>query len=110
MKRYSTEQIRELIITGNKKKFYDQHFWRNTLRPRILFRDGYECVHCKREGKVKVAKENKIDINHIKSLEEYPELAYEESNLEAICVHHHNIADNKKFEVKRKEQLNEERW
>ena len=110
MKRYSTEEIRELIRTGNKKKFYDQYYWRYILRPRILHRDGNECVHCKREGKVKAVEEYKIDINHIKPLEEYPELAYDENNLESICVHHHNIADDKQLEIKRKEQLNEERW
>ena len=118
MKRYSTEEIRELIRIGNKKKFYGQRYWRYVIVPRIRKRDNNECQHCKLEGRVKTFKKDengkrvgyKLDVNHIKPLEEYPELAYEDDNLELICVHHHNIADEKKLEIKRKKPLNEERW
>ena len=110
MKRLSVEEIKKLVSEDNTKKFYDQYYWRHRLRPVILQRDNYECQHCKKEGKVKLSKFCKIDVNHIKPLAEYPHLAYDESNLEAICVYHHNIADNKKTATKKRTLLNEERW
>ena len=112
MAKYSVEEIIELIDSGNKKKFYDSYYWRNIITPKILKRDNYECQECKREGKVTTKQENKLDIHHKKELELYPELAYEEENLETVCVRHHNILDNKILNnnKKRKKFINEERW
>jgi 5-methylcytosine-specific restriction endonuclease McrA len=108
---YTAEQITKLIADGNKKKFYDDSYWIN-LSNRILQRDGNECQECKKEGKLTIKQhDKKLDIHHIKELETNPELAYIESNLETVCVHHHNILDNKKFNVNKKEKfMNEERW
>lgn len=108
---YSVEEIKKLVATGNKKKFYDERFWRTILAPRILKRDNNECVECKKEGKVTTKQQKKLDIHHIKELEDFPELAYVESNLETVCVHHHNILDNKNINNKKKNKfVNEERW
>ncbi len=108
---YSTEQIKQLIQEGNKKKFYDDTYWKK-LSKEILERDRYECQECKKEGKLTIKQQGrKLDIHHIKELETNPELAYVKSNLETVCIHHHNILDNKQFNVKRKEKfINEERW
>lgn len=109
---YTTEEIKELIKTGNKKKFYDDSYWKNYLTKKILERDNYECQECKKEGKLSIKQQGKkLDIHHKKELEEYPELAYDENNLETVCVHHHNILDNRKIFInKPKKILNEERW
>lgn len=109
---YTTEQIKELIKIGNKKKFYDDFYWRKILTKKILKRDNYECQECKKEGKLSIKQQRKkLDIHHKKELEEYPELAYDENNLETVCVHHHNILDNRKIFInKPKKFLNEERW
>lgn len=110
---YTLEQRKELIATGNKKKIYDDPYWRNYLSPKILRRDNYECQECKKEGKASIKQQGKkLDVHHIKELEEYPELAYEESNLETVCVHHHNILDNKSIHnhKSKKRFINEERW
>lgn len=108
---YTAEQITKLIADGNKKKFYDDSYWIN-LSNRILQRDGNECQECKKEGKLTIKQhDKKLDVHHIKELETNPELAYIESNLETVCVHHHNILDNKKLNVNKKEKfMNEERW
>lgn len=108
---YTVEQIIKLIVDGNKKKFYDDRYW-ITLANRILERDGNECQECKREGKLTIKQHNKkLDIHHIKELETNPELAYEESNLLTVCIHHHNILDNKTFNRNKKQKfINEERW
>lgn len=111
---YSIEQIKELIATGNKKKIYDDKYWRFYLSPKILKRDNFECQECKKEGKLTIKEHGKkLDIHHIKEIEQYPELTYDEDNLETVCVHHHNILDNKnQFNNKqnKKKFINEERW
>lgn len=108
---YTIEQIRELIRNGQKKKFYDDGYWKYYLSKKILKRDNNECQECKREGKLTIKQHGKkLDVHHIKELEQYPELAYEESNLETVCVHHHNILDNKNITIKENKFINKERW
>ncbi len=102
MKIFTVEEIRELIITGNKKKFYDSYYWRFVITPKILERDDYECQECKKEGKITIKKhKKKLDIHHKKELKEYPELAYDFNNLETVCIMHHNILDNKNLMKKK---------
>ena len=69
--------------------------------------------NAKRNGKLTIKEHNKkLDVHHIKELEEFPELAYVGSNLETVCVHHHNILDNKNQfkKTNKKKFINEERW
>ena len=109
---YTTEQIRLLILNKEKEKLYKDSTWIN-LSKKILDRDRYECQECKKEGKLTIKQhKKKLDIHHIKELETNPELAYVESNLITVCVHHHNILDNKDFNKnnKKKKFVNEERW
>ncbi len=108
---YSVQQIKQLIAEGNKIKFYKDNYWK-TLREKILSRDNYECQECKKEGKLTIKQHGrKLDIHHIKELEEHPELAYTESNLETVCVYHHNILDEKHINgTTRKKYINEEKW
>jgi len=68
-----------------------------------------------KEGKLTIKEHGKkLDIHHIKEIKEYPELTYVESNLFTVCVHHHNILDNKnQFNIERRNKnkfINEERW
>lgn len=111
MKIFTTEEIRNLITTGNKKKFYDSYYWRHVITPRILSRDNNECQECKKEGKITIKRHGKkLDIHHKKELEKYPELAYEEKNLETVCIKHHNILDNKYAKNINNNFDIEERW
>lgn len=106
---YTVEEIKELIKSGNKKKFYDDIDWKN-LSKIVLKRDNNECQECKKEGKLTIKQhKKKLDVHHKKELEEHPELAYEINNLETVCVHHHNILDNKVF-IRKEKFINEERW
>ena len=108
---YTVEQIKQLIAEGNRYKFYKDPYWRN-LSTRIRQRDNNECQECKKEGKLTIKQhDKKLDVHHIKELEKFPELAYEESNLETVCVNHHNILDEKNIRVNSKKKfINEERW
>lgn len=111
---YTVEQIKELISKGQKKKIYDDGYWKNYLSKEILKRDNYECQECKKEGKVTLKEhDKKLDVHHIKEIEQYPELTYVKSNLVTACVHHHNILDNKNpynNKPHKKKFVNEERW
>lgn len=89
-------------------KFYKSKAWQY-IRYRVLERDNYECQECKRQGRVftdfhKPDKHKRLDIDHIKSLARYPELALEMQNLETLCVKCHNKKENRfhKFQSKNK--------
>ena len=64
---------------------YTSARWKHK-RDKILRRDGYKCVKCKRYGK---SVEAKI-VHHIKEADAFPELAWEDNNLESVCMACHN--------------------
>jgi len=69
--------------------FYNSGDWR-TKRQEILARDHYECQWCKAEGRVTVADISTLEVDHIKELAEYPELALDDNNLRTLCKDCHN--------------------
>ena len=75
---------------------YNSVRWRQK-RKSILRRDGYLCRWCRRYGKNVEAD----TVHHIKHVDEYPELAYEDSNLISLCTGCHNKAHPEKAKVKR---------
>jgi len=102
------EEIRILKNTNSIKKFYNRSAWRRKSKE-ILKRDNYECQIHKRRGKYARAR----NVHHIKELKEFPEFAYDDENLEAVCIRCHNELHPEKlerFRNKEKEFINEERW
>lgn len=85
-----------------RRKFYNSMAWRN-LRDEILSRDNFECQWCKAEGKVSTRFNTIIEVDHIKELEHYPELAMEPSNLRCLCKECHNKRHNR-FEYKSRQK------
>lgn len=89
-----------------KRKFYDSRHWK-AMRNAVKRRDNYECQECKRNGYVTIdtneyserAKRKKIAlvVDHIKELEDYPELALDDENLETLCVRCHNKKHGRYF-------------
>jgi len=69
----------------NTEAFYLSSKWKRK-RKAILKRDGYLCQICKRYGRRTDAQ----TVHHIKHLDEYPELALENSNLISVCNACHN--------------------
>ncbi|MGG3383070.1 HNH endonuclease [Heyndrickxia faecalis] len=102
-----------------KRKFYDSAEWKQ-IRERVKARDNYECQECKRQGRVTVdtnqysenAKRKKIQlvVDHIKELENYPELALDMDNLETLCVNCHNKKHRRVFVRKPNKWEHDERW
>lgn len=69
--------------------FYGSGEWRQK-RQEIIERDNYECQWCKEEGRVTVAEDSSLEVDHIKELEEHPELALDNDNLRTLCKDCHN--------------------
>ncbi|MBU5214572.1 HNH endonuclease [Heyndrickxia oleronia] len=82
-----------------KMRFYKSSEWKS-LRLQALERDNYECQECKRQGEVYTDqhdpdKHKRLDVDHIKEIEDYPDLALELDNLQVLCVWHHNEKHNR---------------
>lgn len=103
-----------------KKRFYRSKEWcgKDGVRLEALKRDNYECVHCKKEGKVTVdsiktpgeRKEVKLNVDHIYPIEHYPKLALTLDNLQTLCVYHHNVKEGRIFKRKKNKWEDDEWW
>lgn len=82
-----------------RAKFYHSGDWRR-VREQVLKRDNYECQWCKAEGRVTTAKTATLEVDHIKELQYYPELALEPGNLRTLCHDCHNKRHNRHKEKK----------
>jgi 5-methylcytosine-specific restriction protein A len=102
--------LNEYKTIEQKRKFYDSSDWRR-LRKQVLERDNFECVWCKKEGKVTVRDGAILEVDHIKELETHPDLALDIENMRTLCKHHHNVRHNR-FDGKetKEKKWNDERW
>lgn len=91
--------------------FYLSRAWKDK-RLEILSRDNYECQWCKAEGHVTTTDHSILEIDHIKELDDYPELALDDDNLRTLCKDCHNKRHERfQFSKKVKEiKWNDERW
>lgn len=103
----TTEEIIKFIKKDNLMKFYKSKEWMS-LRKEALKRDHYECIPCKRKGKVRKAQ----NVHHIKEVKKHPELALVLDNLECICIRCHNNEHKRleKYQNKKSKFITEERW
>lgn len=103
-----TQEIKRLIKAGRVKLFYKRKEWKRKRRE-ILRRDNSECQKCKRAGGYAKA----TCVHHKKHLEDYPELALMDWNLESLCDQCHNEEHPEKLrrvDIQRKEAITFERW
>lgn len=101
-----------MLTKEERYKFYKAKAW-SQVRLKVLSRDNYECQQCKHEGltytnKHDTDKHKRLDVDHIKDLEHYPELGLEIDNLITLCVRHHNQKHNR-F-TKKIPKWTDERW
>lgn len=99
---YTTEQIRYLINTGREEEFYKSYGWQKTA---ALARElqHNECQRCKKNGWFSPCE----IVHHKERLKEKPELAYNQDNLECLCLICHN---EEHLRVKEVGFANTERW
>ena len=70
---------------GTMEDFYKTTKWIRK-RSHILRRDGYQCQECRKYGRMTPA----VYVHHIQHLEDRPDLALVDSNLESVCMACHN--------------------
>ncbi|KAF1303676.1 hypothetical protein BAU16_03680 [Enterococcus sp. JM9B] len=68
---------------ADRARFYGSSEWRR-LRQQCLERDHYECQWCKAEGRLTTQYDSILEVDHIKELEYYPELAFDPDNLRVL--------------------------
>lgn len=68
---------------------------RQKLRLEALERDNYECIWCAQEGRVTTQHDTVLEVDHVKEIEQHPELALELDNLRTLCKLCHNKRHNR---------------
>ena len=108
-----------------KLKFYKSIAWRKK-RDYIMQRDHYQCQECLKRVTTATAKGIELtgrdryinratQVHHIQHLDERPDLALDDDNLEAVCLHCHNVlhgrdTDNLNKLKKKDKPVSEEKW
>lgn len=82
---HNNSLVHGLLFLCVKMFDYDSKKWKRK-REWILKRDKYKCCECKRYGKNVEA----TTVHHIKHADEYPELAFVDTNLQSLCAACHN--------------------
>lgn len=68
---------------NGKDKVLNTRAWKDKKRPSIINRDGGICQRCL--IKFGIVNSEQLEVHHIKSRKDYPELAWEDSNLITLC-------------------------
>ncbi|WP_438766779.1 HNH endonuclease [Enterococcus sp. AZ102] len=93
-----------------RSKFYASTNWKN-LRKKCLERDHYECQWCKEQGRLTTQYDSILEIDHIKELEFFPELALDIDNLRTLCKDCHNKRhDRMKYRGQTKKRKWDDEW
>ncbi|WP_425287874.1 HNH endonuclease [Oceanobacillus limi] len=109
--------IAEYKTKEQQINFYNSKEWK-LKREDIKKRDNYECQWCKEEGFVTVAggldkngNEVVLEVDHIKELEDHPELALEDDNLRTLCKDCHNKRHERfNYKASKKEKKWDDEW
>lgn len=96
------------IKLKDRIKFYKSSKWIKK-RNEIIERDNNECQHCKEKGYATVGQTNKLDVHHIKHLENHWDLRLDDDNLITLCSSCHNIEHPEKL-IKNKSDIHSERF
>lgn len=94
-----------------RARFYGSSQWK-ALRQQRLELDNYECLWCKEEGKLTTRYDSILEVDHIKELEDFPDLALDINNLRTLCKDCHNKRHGRfnYRESERKRKWDDEWW
>ncbi|WP_307786997.1 HNH endonuclease [Pseudogracilibacillus auburnensis] len=99
-----------MLTKAEQRKFYNSMEWRRK-RDETLKKHNYECLWCKREGKVTTKDNAILEVDHIFELEQYPKLALVDDNLRVLCKYHHNQRHDRFEHAPKKEiKWDDEKW
>ena len=69
--------------SSDTKDIINTRAWKDKKRPQIIKRDGGLCQRCL--IKYGIINNERIEVHHIKSRKDYPELAFDDNNLICVC-------------------------
>lgn len=93
-----------------RAKFYASTEWK-AIRQACLERDHYECQWCREQGRLTTQYDSVLEIDHIKELEKYPDLALDIDNLRTLCKDCHNKRhDRMNYRGNRKKRKWDDEW
>lgn len=102
----------EVTTEEQRATFYGSKAWRQ-LRLEVLRDNHYECIECKRLGRVVTQTHSILEVHHVIHLEDSPDTALDKDNLIVLCKSHHNKI-HKRFEydvsVKSNKWVDDEIW
>ncbi|WP_445505809.1 HNH endonuclease [Niallia sp. 03091] len=78
-------------------KFYNSKEWK-AVRKLAIGRDKGLCQECKRNGYIKPF----YAVDHIKRVDDYPELKLDLNNLQCLCFKCHNIKTRKEEQLRKR--------
>ena len=73
----------------DKRRFYNSGAWAR-IRQQALDRDRHECIWCRDRGGVTTKEVMTLEVDHIREIEDYPDLALDLDNLRTLCRRCHN--------------------
>lgn len=106
------KELIEIIRSGDRLAFYSSKEWKH-VRALVKDRDNNECQDCKAQGKVFTDasapdKRKRLEVDHVKEIETYPELCLDMSNMRLLCIRCHNAKHERYHAAKTK--WDDERW
>lgn len=95
----------------DRVKFYHSRRWRK-LRDEVVDKYHHECVMCLAEGMITTDRADGIvlEVDHIQSIIDKPELILEPSNLQPLCREHHNAKHEKYKLLRQSHDKHSDEW
>ena len=96
---------------ADRVKFYHSRKWKK-LRDEVVEKYHHECVMCLAEGRITTDRMPGIviEVDHIQSIIDRPDLVLDASNLQPLCRDHHNDKHKKYISMLKSNKKNSDEW
>ncbi|MCW0953256.1 HNH endonuclease [Weissella ceti] len=96
---------------ADRVRFYRSKRWRE-LRNQVVERDHHECLSCRADGVITTDRmpDVVIEVDHILSIIDRPDLVLDASNLQSLCRMCHNAKHDKYRSMMRKRNGDSDEW
>ncbi|MHA7612302.1 HNH endonuclease [Weissella viridescens] len=96
---------------ADRVKFYNSRRWRK-LRDEVVEREHHECKECKAEGIITTDRQDDVvlEVDHIQSIIDRPDLVLDADNLQVLCRLHHNAKHEKYKSMLKSHRKKSDEW